>query len=257
MTYNVNYSRRAVNEYSQYSWENRRNDIYKLIQKENPTIIFLQEILTKNQQEVQTNLSDHQWHFESINSRDGLCCNGIGIKNAFSTEEERKKFSYNFNKFEPTAEKVLGLIIGDLCLLNVHFPMEEKGRMSMASNLDQCFPLDRVYRVILAGDFNAFPDCKGPEQLETIQKVTQTERISDQAISEFSGEIATRSFKAYPYDIVPDEALKMPGKLDHIFVKGLRIAGDTTPLVLDARSVEGKDFSPSDHYPITATFVIN
>lgn len=47
----------------------------------------------------------------------------------------------------------------------------------------------------------------------------------------------------------------MPGKLDHIFVKGLRVAENTTPLVLDAKNVEGEDFSPSDHYPITATFV--
>src|ERR1700677_5134891 len=65
MTYNVNYSRRATNEYAQYSWDNRRNDIYELIQEENPNIVFLQEILTKNQQEVQTSLSDYQWHFES------------------------------------------------------------------------------------------------------------------------------------------------------------------------------------------------
>lgn len=257
MTYNVNYSRRAVNEYAQYSWENRRNDIYKLIQNANPNVIFLQEILTKNQQEVQTNLSNYQWHFESTNSREGVCCNGIGIKNTFSTDKEQKKFSYNFNKFDQTAEKVLGLIIGDLCLLNVHCPMEEKGRMAMALNLDQCIPSDRVYQVIIAGDFNAFPDCKGLEQVEVIQKVTKTVRVSDLALSESSGETATRSFKAYPYDIVPEEALKMPGKLDHIFVRGLRIVDNTTPLVLDARTVDGKDFSPSDHYPITATFVID
>ncbi len=135
--------------------------------------------------------------------------------------------------------------------MNCHCPMEEKGRMTMASNFDQCLPSDRVFRLIIAGDFNSFPDGRGPEQIETIQKVTGTVCISDFALSEFSGEIATRSFKAYPYDVVPEEALKMQGKLDHIFVKGLRVADNTVPLVLDARTVEGKDFSPSDHYPIT------
>lgn len=253
MTYNVNYSRRAIDEYVQYSWENRRNDVYKLIKGVGPTIIFLQEILTKNTEEVQTHLSDYQWHFETTNSRDGVCCNGIGIKLSFQPDVEQQKFSYNFNKIEKTAEKVLGLVIGDLCLINVHFPMEEKGRLAMAANLQECLSSDKSYRIIIAGDFNSFPDCKGPEQIETIRKVTETTRISDLALSETSKEIATRSFKPYPYDFVPQEALEMPGKLDHIFVKGFRITDETTPLVLDLTKVEGWDFTPSDHYPIKAT----
>lgn len=255
MTYNVNYSRRATGEYSQYSWENRSEAVYQLIQGSHSNIVFLQEILTQNREEVEKNLSDYQWHFESTNAREGVCCNGIGIKKDFLPDLEQQKFSYNFNQFEKSAEKVLGLTIGDLCLLNVHCPMEEKGRMAMAANLNHSLPSDKAYRVIIAGDFNSFPDCNGAEQVETLQKVTETVRISDFAISESSGEIATRSFKAYPYDIVPEEALKMPGKLDHIFVRGIKIVDQTTPTVLDGRTVEGKDISPSDHYPIIASLV--
>lgn len=136
--------------------------MYNLIKNSNPTIVFLQEILTKNEKEIEASLSDYQWHFEPTNSREGVCCNGIGIKNTLLIGLEQKKFSYNFNKFEQTAEKVLGLIIGDLCLLNAHCPMDEKGRMAMASNFDQCLPSDRAYQVIIAGDFNSFPDGKGP-----------------------------------------------------------------------------------------------
>lgn len=146
------------------------------------------------------------------------------IKKQFLPEESQQKFSYNFNQFEPTAEKVLGLIVGDLCLLNVHCCMEETGRMATADHFDQCFPSDRVYCVIIAGDFNSFPDGRGPEQIDIIRKVTDTNSISDIALSESSQEIAPRSFKAYPYDKVPEEALKMTGKLDHIFVKGLKVA---------------------------------
>ena len=255
MTYNVNYSRRATGEYSQYSWDNRREAVYQLIQSSHSNIVFLQEILTQNREEVQKNLCDYQWHFESTNSRDGVCCNGIGIKKDFFPHLKQEKFSYNFNKFEQSAEKVLGIIIGDLFLLNVHCPMEEKGRMVMAANLDQSLPSDKVYRVIIAGDFNSFPDCKGVEQLETIKKVTETVRISDCAISETSEEIATRSFKPYPYDKVPEKALKMPGKLDHIFVKKIKVADKTVPSVLDGRTIEGKGFPPSDHYPIVASLV--
>lgn len=252
MTYNVNYSRRAINEYAQYGWENRRNDVYKLIKGANPTVLFLQEVLSKNQEEVRANLADYEWYFDPTNSRDGVCCNGIGIKRGFQQGVERKAFSYNFNKIEKTAEKVCGLVIGDLCLVNVHCPMEEKGRMAMAANLHLCVPSDREYRIIYAGDFNSFPDARGGEQIELIAKVTGTVRISDHALSESTGQIATRSFKAYPYDIVPEQALDLPGKIDHIFVKGLKVQDKTVPMVLDARCVAGKDFAPSDHYPSTA-----
>jgi endonuclease/exonuclease/phosphatase family metal-dependent hydrolase len=143
--------------------------------------------------------------------------------------------------------------MGDLCLINAHFPREEKGRLAMAANLHECLPSDKSYRVIIAGDFNSFPNCKGPEQIETIRKVTETNRISDLALSEISKEIATHSFKPYPYDFVPPEALEMPGKLKHIFVKGFRITDETTPLVLDVTKMKGWDFTPSDHYPIKAT----
>ncbi|MCE5295280.1 MAG: endonuclease/exonuclease/phosphatase family protein [Chlamydiales bacterium] len=252
MSYNVNYSRRAVDEYSEYGWESRKNDVYKLIQGADRNIIFLQEILSQNRDEVQKSLSDYRWYFEMTNSRNGVCCNGIGIKDSFRPGQERKQFSYNFNVFEKGAEKVLGIVIDDLCLVNVHCPMEEKARMAMAENLDKCLPLDQEFKqIIFAGDFNSFPDCRGEEQIETIAKVTRTVRISDSAVSETTKQIATRSFQAYPYDVVPEQALNLPGKIDHIFVKDLTL--ETTPVVLDARYVEGKTFAPSDHYPIVTS----
>ena len=111
MSYNVNYSRRAVDEYSEYGWESRKNDVYKLIQGADRNIIFLQEILSQNRDEVQKSLSDYRWYFEMTNSRNGVCCNGIGIKDSFRPGQERKQFSYNFNVFEKGAEKVLGIVM--------------------------------------------------------------------------------------------------------------------------------------------------
>jgi hypothetical protein len=71
----------------------------------------------------------------------------------------------------------------------------------------------------------------------------ETVRISDLALSESSGEIATRSFKAYPYDIVHEEALKMPGKLDHIFVRGLKIAEKYNSISLGCKCKRRRFFS--------------
>lgn len=88
-----------------------------------------------------------------------------------------------------------------------------------------------------------------------MQKVTDTVCISDAALSETSGKLAIRSFKAYPYDVVPEAALKMAGKLDHILVKGLKVQDGTLPIVLDAAQVPKKAFSPSDHYAIKASLV--
>lgn len=247
LTYNVNYSRRAVDEYAEYGWENRSSDVYKVITNANPTVIFLQEVLSSNMEEVKTNLSQWDWYFEPTNSRNGVCCNAIGIKPSFMDGIKRKKFSYNFSELEKTAEKVMGLVIDDICLVNVHCPMTQEGRFAMANHFDECIPKDREYRLIIAGDFNSFPDCYGPEQLEIVSVVTGTVRVSDEALSEVTGEIAIRSFKPYPYDVVPEEALKMAGKLDHIFINGFQAMN---PVVIDSPTVQGKNFSPSDHYPL-------
>jgi len=260
ITYNVNYSRRAVMEFEEYSWENRRGSVYGELAKIVPEtqskadIIFLQEILSQNMQEVETSLADYKWHFEATNARDGVCCNGIGIKKGILPEQAQQKFVFNFNAYEKTAEKVLGLLIGDMCLVNVHFPMEEQGRMAMAEHFSACLPKDREYRLIIAGNFNAFPDAKGTEQIKLLCKVTGTIAVSDLAISEVSKNIATRSFKAYPYDKVPETALALPGKLDHVLIKGLQVATGTGPIVMDAATVPNKTFSPSDHYPIRIVF---
>lgn len=155
---------------------------------------------------------------------------------------KQEEFIYNFDQFDKTAEKVMGLIIGNLYLVNVHFPMEESGRLMMAEQFDKCLPSNKTYHLIIAGDFNAFPIAKGFEQLETMQKVTQTIRISDAALS--TSELATNSFKPYPFDFISEESLKMPGKLDHIFVRGFKIADETVPLVHDAKNIEGKNFAP-------------
>lgn len=69
---------------------------------------------------------------------------------------------------------------------------------------------------------------------------------------EYSWENRSSSVYAEIKKKVPEAALTLPGKLDHIFVKGFVVAPDTTPVVLDASKVPTKNFSPSDHYPIIA-----
>lgn len=73
------------------------------------------------------------------------------------------------------------------------------------------------------------------------------------------GKIATRSFKAYPYDPVPQSALDIsldvPGKLDQILVNGFKLAEGTTPVVMDVAKVPNKNFAPSDHHPMTAVLM--
>src|SRR6516164_6542159 len=95
ITYNICYSRRAVNEHAKYALENRWKDVCKLIQSTSSDVLFLQEVLSKNQGEVRANLADYEWYFDPTNSRDGVCCNGIGIKRGFMPGVERKPFSYN------------------------------------------------------------------------------------------------------------------------------------------------------------------
>ncbi len=255
MTYNINYSRRAKDEFAEYSWDNRKDAAYDVVRKSRAGIVFLQEVLCINRGQVSTTLTDYSWHFEPINSRNGVCCNAIGIHSSFMPKVAQLKFSFNFNQIEKTAEKVMGLLIGDLCLVNCHFPMAEAGRMAMADGIGGVITRLPWKRLIVAGDLNAFPDARGKEQLELIRKGTGTERVSDLARSQLTRQVAVRSFVPYPYDKVPKKALAMPGKLDHVFVKGLQLLAGTCPTVGDARKVPGKSFAPSDHFDISLQLV--
>jgi len=247
ITYNINYSRRATGAFESYSLENREKDIFKVIKKTQPTIILLQEVFNKTS--LMKKFKDYEWVFESDVSRP-ICCNAIGVNRHFLIGKECRIFTFNYSFIEKSAEKALGIIIDKTAIVNVHFPMTTEGRFAMAEHFTECFPKDSTFtKIIIAGDFNSFPDLRGAEQMEIIKKMTGTEIVSDNAKSMKTFGFALKSFYPYPYDEVPEETLKIPGKLDHILVKGYTCH---EIYVLDDEKVEGKDFAPSDHFPIYA-----
>jgi len=79
-----------------------------------------------------------------------------------------------------------------------------------------------------------------------------TYSASEYAVYKSDGKYAENSFRPYPYDYVPVEALKMVGKLDHILVKNLQIKPDTAVIVHDD-FILNTMIHPSDHFPISVT----
>lgn len=275
MSYNICFSRSATDSpkgmFGVYAWEKRSNDVFELLKQKAVSVLFLQEVQCAKQTEITTTLTDYTWHFEPTLARNGVCCNAIGIKKDFMPGVKQEKGVHNFNKGkipvvakasdpsapiptrDDTKEKVLRVVIGNLCFVNIHWPMNEEDRLKMAVDLKACIPQDKNYRVIIAGDFNSFPNYKGKEQLEAAEKATGGKTITDQALSEITNKVAASSFTPYPYDPVPAADLATPGKLDHILAIGLKLAKGTQAVVLDKAHVKGQKFAPSDHFPLIAT----
>lgn len=191
MTYNICWSRRATGQFEEYSWANRKQSVYQLLKTNLPTtertadLLFLQEIHQDIVEEVTKTLSEYKWVFAATNDRDGVCRNGIGVKaNLIRPGEEFRSFDYDFRQCDSKAERVLGLVLGDICMVNAHFPMQPAPRMVMAENFNRCLPADKKYRYLIAGDFNSMPDLKGPEQMTTVVKVANTVCLSDLAVYE-------------------------------------------------------------------------
>lgn len=76
----------------------------------------------------------------------------------------------------------------------------------------------------------------------------ETYSASEFATNESDGKLALKSFYPYPYDYVPEEALALRGKLDHILV---HVFMTESCKVID-RNIEGRNWKPSDHMPIVA-----
>lgn len=83
-----------------------------------------------------------------------------------------------------------------------------------------------------------------------------TYSVSEFAVNESDGLYARHSFKPYPYDVVPKEAQKMIGKIDHILVKNLILKENTNVIVHDT-VIPGTMINPSDHYPLNVELSVH
>lgn len=256
-TYNINYSRRADGDFGAYHLDKRSKYVYDLMNKVGATVWCVQEVHQDYIDEFTRTLSDKQWHFQPQNSRGGkLTSIGIGIERSLPSVDTHYDISdiewvsFNFNQYHPVGEIVVGCLIKSLqtLIVSVHFPMDLDARKSMVDNFDEFLKLHTYTHLVICGDFNSFPNGWGYQQIPRLNAKCCTYSASEFAVHSSNGSYAKHSFTPYPYDVVPKDALKMIGKLDHILVKNLY--AETAVLVHDDL-IPNTMISPSDHYPMS------
>ena len=253
-TYNINYSRRAMDDFNAYHWSKRCNHVYALMNLINSTIWCIQEIHQDNITEFKNTMNKHHWYVQPQNSRGGkLTSIGIGIKTDYDISDI-EWITYNFNQHHALGEVVVGCLIKSLqtLVVSVHFPMDLDARKSMVENFDKFLKLHTYTRLVICGDFNSFPNDWGYQQIPLLNSKCLTYSASEYAVYKSTGTYAKHSFSPYPYDVVPADALKLVGKLDHVLVKNLQVKADTLVVVHDDY-IPNTMIHPSDHYPLSVT----
>jgi len=251
-TYNINYSRRAEGDFGAYHWSKRSKCVYHLMNSINATVWGVQEVHQDYIVEFTETMKDFIWFFQPQNSRGGkLTSIGVGIS---SNIPDVEWITYNFNIHHPLGEVVVGCFIKPIktLVVSVHFPMEMDARKSMVENFSKFLQNHTYDRLIICGDFNSFPNGWGYQQIPLLNAKCGTYSASEYAVCKSDGKYAKNSFYPYPYDVVPKDALKMVGKLDHVLVKNLQVKQDTQVIMHDDY-IPGTLMHPSDHFPMSVT----
>ena len=240
-TYNINFSRRAKGENEKYSIKYRIDGIIKSL-KEND-IILIQELHDSQLNHFTTKMGEYEWYFGKQNSRNRVCNIGIGIiKGKYSSLTFNEE---NFNKYLDGNENVITCYIKDIDTLicNIHFPCGLKYRKSMVEYFPTMLSKYGYNKLIIGGDFNSYPDIWGYEQMLKMNSLCGTYSGSEYCLK--NGVICKKSFKGYPYDLVP-ESDKLFGKIDHFLIKGY----GTTKCTAHENYCEKLGMNLSDHFLI-------
>lgn len=244
VTYNVNHSRRAEGPYAAHGWNERKEDVVALLRSLSAQVMLIQEIPCEAVEWFETQFPDHVWQHKNEPARGGnFTAMATGVpKN--STE----KLS-----FMPDLPDFLSVYWPEekCALINVHLPMQAEEREAALAKLYSVRKINsQIHNWVIGGDFNSFPDQGGSELLLKFNA-----RMGTYSASEFAHscsrptQLAKKTFWPYPYDYVPEQALAMDGKLDHILVNGYLASS----AVVHDGSRPKHNWAASDHFPVEVT----
>jgi endonuclease/exonuclease/phosphatase family metal-dependent hydrolase len=150
-------------------------------------------------------------------------------------------------------ECALLMRVGDTVFGSVHFPMDKYERMHTAQALGAVLgSLPQETQIVLAGDYNAFPDDGAAVQLQTLHATAGLHDATQFLVRNSDGRRATSTFRPYPFDCVP--ALPDQDKLDYVCVR--RCVAESAVCIDDmptACRYGGRSYGPSDHFPVLVT----
>jgi endonuclease/exonuclease/phosphatase family metal-dependent hydrolase len=165
----------TLNLWRYYKWKNRKNKIINFIKKENPDIVFLQEVvydekykkLYKNQiEELNKKLffKAHiyskitklkKWHKIPLKRKMTI---GLGILSKFPIKKIKTKKLKFYSKYGDTKKHGIQHVIvssplGKIDLINVHFSNnDESAKLHLEETINWCNK--NSIKPIIAGDFN-------------------------------------------------------------------------------------------------------
>jgi len=238
VSYNINHSRRTADgPYEAFDWKHRKTDVLNLLTRLSGAIMLIQEIPVEYVEEFKKQYPAYNWWHMNEPGRDGnFTAMAVGVINTLPAE------------FVANTSCGVWIKSGDMMIGCIHFPMFVDKRMAAVDEIIKFRNSHAdVKQWIIGGDFNSFPDGRGPEQMIRLNAGIGSYSATEFAISRTTGNIALKSFAPYPYDYVPEAALRLYGKLDHILLIGI-IGSDA--MVEDVNR-PNHNWAPSDHFPIT------
>lgn len=253
VTWNVCVSSRAVGKYAKYSDMPRCGAVVNRLVAADADIVCLQEVSGITASVIADRMSTHAWFFASEVRHGIVSMLGIGVRRSkycasscavdlLSTGMSESSTIIDARVWagpRPSGPPLLNIV-------NVHAPVSDTGRADLASALAEHTKRSTTRGLVIAGDFNSFPDRDGAAQMEEICMSTGCANLTLGARNVSNDNVALRSFEPYPFDHVPPEAREVPGKLDHVLARGWKVAEETRPRVDDTLS-KLIGFNPSDH----------
>jgi endonuclease/exonuclease/phosphatase family metal-dependent hydrolase len=151
-----------------------------------------------------------------------------------------------------------------LWVLNTHFLLDEASKERSAANLGQMIAHDAAFAgsaIVLAGDFNFFPDLDGPKQRSLLLEASGMRDLgASGALLSTNGQRVDGTFVGYGHDNMKAPDGQVGSRLDHIFVKKIESESDLVLIDKTMRDIEPPTLStrdyPSDHFPIKVAFAL-
>ena len=230
-----------------YHWDKRLDLIVKLISKENPDVIFLQEVMqtdSENQADIISKLlgSEYSYVFAPTEKYHGDWTGTaiISKHKILELSQDRQDSQDNFKR------SALLATIENINFINTHLSLSKTAR---ARNIEEILKIirDLTGSIVFGGDFNCHTN--DPVVMKIIENDFQNTYQGTEPTWPVDNDLVLRAYqerypgKELPYKIVPEH-------MDNIFVKGL--------VVQDSRLLSEKlgDIYASDHFGVVAKLKI-
>jgi hypothetical protein len=191
-----------------YSWGSRFPFLCEYLASLKPKYCFIQELFTEDIESFKKAIGDiYRVVHIAGNARGGICSLCILVKKDEFEEEDLIFKKIEFPEIK-NSENVLLLKIPSkkLWLVCCHIPMELTPRLEMTKILykraleEEGYTEDQTF--VIAGDFNAFRDEKGEEQIKSF--LDNAPKNTKYPMETHTQELVT--FIPYIYDVMPQSA---------------------------------------------------